>query len=307
MLSSVSANLASDSTNHFVGLLTAENNYLKAVDQYASALNRRSTAEVQTFKVRETTILIVSLLFVFLEIIFLFLPAIRKINKQNKALTIMNSELQESHKLLQSNLTEIQKKNEALKKIAYIQSHEIRHPLTSIVALVNLAKDGHVVDEKWLQMMHDASQSLDNRIQLIVKESQADREIKIVRHDKMVEEIEDYAIILLDAEGQIESWNKGAEKVFGYKEYEVMGKSFSIFYTEANKKAMHIYYLMEQAANKGFIRNESSHKKKNGSAFYASTLITAIHNDADEIIGFTSIIRPLSEAGGNQQAKKTSA
>ena len=256
LLSSISVNLASDSSDHFVDLLTAENNYLQELDKYASALNSRSTAEVRTFKIRETTILVVSLAFVFLEIVFLFLPALKKINEQNKELVVMNSELQESYKLLQSHLTEIKEKNEVLKKIAHIQSHEIRHPLTSIMALVNLANQGHAINEKWLQMMQEASKSLDTRIQSIIKETGADKQLKVVRHDKIVEEIEEYAIILLDAEGRIESWNKGAEKVFGYKEYEVTGKNFSMFYTEANKKATHIYYLLEQATDKGFIRTK---------------------------------------------------
>jgi len=307
LLNSISINLGSDSTDHFVDLLTAENNYLQALDKYASALNNRATEEARTFKVRETTVLVVSLVLVFLEIIFLFLPAVRKINKQNKELFIMNNELKESHKLLQSHLTEIEEKNKVLKKIAHVQSHEIRHPLTSIMALVNLAEEGHAVDEKWLQMMHDASQSLDARIRSIVRESATDKEVKVVRYDKMVEEIEEFAMVLLDEEGKIESWNKGAEKVLGYKDYEVIGKNFSMFYTEANTKATRTYYLLEQATDKGFIRDEGSHVKKDGSEFYASTLITAIHDDADEIIGFTGIIRPFSDAGKNRRAQKTSA
>jgi PAS domain S-box-containing protein len=307
LLNSISINLGSDSSDHFIELLTAENNYLQALDKYASVLNTRSTEEARTFKVRETTILVVSLAFVFLEIIFLFLPAVRKINNQNKELVAVNHELKESHKLLQSHLTEIKEKNEVLKKIAHIQSHEIRHPLTSIMALVNLAEQGHPINEKWLQMMLEASRSLDARIKSIVRESGTDKELKVARYDKMVEEIEEYAIVLLDAEGKIESWNKGAEKVLGYKDYEVMGKNFSMFYTEANKKATHIYYLLEQATDNGFIRDEGSHVKKDGLEFYASTLITAIHDDADETIGFTCIIRPFSDAGKNRQAQKSSA
>jgi PAS domain S-box-containing protein len=307
LLSSISINLAGNSTNYFVELLTAEDNYLQALDKYASALNIRSTEEARTFKMRETTVLVVSLVFVFLEIIFLFLPAVRKINKQNKELSVVNHELKESHKLLQSHLTEIEEKNKVLKKIAHIQSHEIRHPLTSVMALVSLAEHGHPINEKWLQMMHDASQSLDTRIKSIIKESGTDKELKVVRYDKMVEEIEEFAMVLLDEEGKIESWNKGAEKVLGYKDYEVIGKNFSIFFTEANKKATHIYYLLEQATDKGFIRDEGSHVKKDGSEFYASTLITAIHDNADEIIGFTGIIRPFSDADKSMRAQKSSA
>src|SRR5688500_18673959 len=55
-------------------------------------------------------------------------------------------------------------------------------------------------------------------------------DIKQLRLQKMVEEVEDYAILLLDKEGNIENWNKGAEKTKGYKASEIIGKHYSIFY-----------------------------------------------------------------------------
>src|SRR5690606_13145356 len=57
------------------------------------------------------------------------------------------------------------------------------------------------------------------------------------RYHKMVDEVEDYAILLLDANGIIQNWNKGAEKIKGYKEDEIVGKSFELFYTEEDRMA----------------------------------------------------------------------
>ena len=229
LMNSISMNLESGNSDYFVNLLTAENYYLKALDKYVSDLNSYSNSEVQGFKMKEISILLVSLLLVLLEITWLFLPAVKKINKQNNELTVFSSELKESHKLLQSHVKELEEKNELLKKIAHIQSHDVRQPLTSIMALVALIKEGYTVDDNWLKMMYDATASLDMRIQAIVHESRLNKELIVIRYNKMIEEIEEYAIVLLDADGKIENWNKGAEKVLGYKSYEAIGKNFSLF------------------------------------------------------------------------------
>src|SRR3712207_5846083 len=57
------------------------------------------------------------------------------------------------------------------------------------------------------------------------------------RYRKMIEEVEDYAIFMLDKNGIIQNWNKGAEKIKGYKEEEIIGKNFWIFYTEEDQNA----------------------------------------------------------------------
>jgi PAS domain S-box-containing protein len=295
LLNSISKNLETDSTNEFLNLLVAENKYLDALDKYTSSLNSYSNSEVQTFKLRETSILLVSLLLVLLEIVLLFLPAVKKINRQNKELMVVTGQLKESYNLLELQVKEVEAKNESLKKIAHMQSHNVRHPLTSIMGLIGLLKDGHTADKNWVKMMCDAAELLDVRISNIVKESDLNKEEKVIRYNKMVESIDDYSIILLDTDGNIESWSKGAEKVQGYKEHEVIGKSFSMFYTEEDIKASHIYNLLEQATDKGFIRDENWQVKQDGSTFWASTLIKAIRNNHDEIIGYTSVTRDLTD------------
>ncbi|HEX2533253.1 MAG TPA: PAS domain S-box protein, partial [Chitinophagaceae bacterium] len=56
-------------------------------------------------------------------------------------------------------------------------------------------------------------------------------------HKRMIEEIQDYAIILLDIDGTILSWNRGAEKIKGYKEEEILGQNFRIFYLPQDRQA----------------------------------------------------------------------
>lgn len=220
---------------------------------------------------------------------------------QKKTLAILSRqasfllELELSYKLLQQQMEETETKNESLRRIAFIQSHEIRNPLTTIMGLVNLVKEGiNPVNEKWLEMIGDATGNLDKVIQSIVTETMGSKDLKAIRFNKMVEEIEDYAILLLDRNGNVENWNKGAEKLKGYKASDIIGKNFSTFYTDEDKANNRPAYLIEQAAKNGTARDEGWRIKKDGSKFWGSIVITAIHNDNNEIIGFTKVTRDLS-------------
>ncbi|KAA6438460.1 PAS domain S-box protein [Dyadobacter flavalbus] len=204
-------------------------------------------------------------------------------------------ELELSRQLLEKQMQDIKAKNESLIKIAYIQSHNIRQPLTSIMALVNLIKDGYQeVNEEWIHMISEATNTLDQRIHEIVKESLAEKDIKALRFNKMVEEIEDYAILLLDRNGNVENWNKGAEILKGYKAHEIIGKNFSVFYTHPDLVNKVPESLIQQAVMSGVAKNEGWRLRKDGSRFWGSILITAIHNDSGEVIGFTKVTRLLA-------------
>lgn len=204
-------------------------------------------------------------------------------------------ELELAHKQLLTYVNEIKAKNDSLRAIAQLQSHEIRQPLTSIIGLINLVKDNmHPVDDNWLKMIKDVADILDNKIHSIVNESMGSKDQKLLRFNKMVEEIEDYAILLLDNEGNIENWNKGAEKIKGYKAEEIVGKNFSIFYTKEDIEKGTPKKLLLRALKNGKASNEGWRVRKDGSKFFAKVIITAIHNEKGEIIGFTKVTRDLS-------------
>lgn len=207
-------------------------------------------------------------------------------------------ELELRDKLLNEQLEEIKSKNDSLVKIAYIQSHDIRQPLTTIMGLVGLVRDGYQeVDDQWVEMISQTTYLLDQRIRAIAKESLAEKDIKALRFNKMVEEIEDYAILLLDRDGSLENWNKGAEIVKGYKAHEVIGKNFSIFYTAKDLATGIPQLLIQQAAENGSAKTEGWRVRKDGSLFWARVLITAIHDDSGEVIGFTKVTRLLPHPG----------
>ncbi|HZV70721.1 MAG TPA: PAS domain S-box protein [Saprospiraceae bacterium] len=115
------------------------------------------------------------------------------------------------------------------------------------------------------------------------------------RYHRMVGEVQDYAIILLSKEGIIENWNKGAENIKGYKAEEIVGKSFSTFYTEEDRANDIPGKLLSIASEKGKASDENWRLRKDGSLFWGSVVITALHDNQDNIIGFVKVTRDLSE------------
>ncbi|MEJ8843729.1 PAS domain-containing protein [Lacibacter sp. H375] len=114
-------------------------------------------------------------------------------------------------------------------------------------------------------------------------------------HKKMITEIQDYAIILLDIDGTILSWNKGAEKIKGYKEEEILGQNFRLFYMPQDRQAGLPEQLIEQAKKEGSARHIGRRVKKGGIIFWGSILITALHNDDGEVIGFTKLTSEVND------------
>ena len=121
------------------------------------------------------------------------------------------------------------------------------------------------------------------------------REVLEKLHEQMIAEIQDYAIILLDLDGTILTWNKGAEKIKGYKEEEILGQNFRLFYLPQDRQAGLPEQLLEQAKKEGRARHIGRRVKKGGDIFWGSILITALHDDTDAVIGFTKLTREIDD------------
>ena len=140
------------------------------------------------------------------------------------------------------------------------------------------------------------------------KKAQANLAQSEERYHNMVDEVQDYAIVLLSKEGNIENWNKGAEKIKGYKAEEIIGKHFSVFYS-AEEQANQIpeeFLALAQKAGKASIENWRF--KKDGSRFWGSVVITALHDNEGNIIGYVKMTRDLSERKlADEEIKKKAA
>jgi PAS domain S-box-containing protein len=115
------------------------------------------------------------------------------------------------------------------------------------------------------------------------------------RYQRMVSEVEDYVIILLNAEGKILNWNKGAQKIKGYHANEIVGKHFSIFYSADDRRNGIPDNLLAEASRNGKAVHEGWRLRKDGSSFWGSVLMTALHSDEGTVIGFTKVTRDLTE------------
>ncbi|MGB8192885.1 MAG: PAS domain S-box protein, partial [Chitinophagaceae bacterium] len=115
------------------------------------------------------------------------------------------------------------------------------------------------------------------------------------RYYRMIDEIEDYAIILLSTEGIIQNWNKGARKIKGYEPDEIIGKHFSTFYTAEDRARQLPDSLLEEARLNGRALHEGWRQKKDRSVFWGNIVITALHDDNGNVIGFLKLTRDLTE------------
>ncbi|RYF87531.1 MAG: PAS domain S-box protein [Chitinophagaceae bacterium] len=110
----------------------------------------------------------------------------------------------------------------------------------------------------------------------------------------LVQRIEDYAIIMLDPEGYIITWNKGAEIIKGYTAEEIIGKHFSIFYTaEAVKKNEPANNLL-QAKERYHFEDKGWRVKRDGSLFFANVVITALYDKNQKLLGFGKLTQQLT-------------
>lgn len=113
------------------------------------------------------------------------------------------------------------------------------------------------------------------------------------KYKLLVDSVQDYAIFLMDKNGYIQTWNKGAEKYKGYKPDEIIGKHFSVFYLDRDKKAKKPERELEIAKKYGRVEDEDWRLRKDGSQFWANVVITALYED-DELVGFAKVTRDLT-------------
>ncbi len=115
--------------------------------------------------------------------------------------------------------------------------------------------------------------------------------------------VKEYAIFLLDPAGLVMTWNEGAERIKGYKAEEIIGQHFSRFYLEDARRIKHPEYELRKATEEGSYQEEGWRVRKDGSMFWASVTITAVH-DGGELIGFAKVTRDLTERRAAEQREE---
>ena len=111
----------------------------------------------------------------------------------------------------------------------------------------------------------------------------------------MVESVTDAAIVMLDSEGRVVSWNTGAQRIKGYSAEEIVGQHFSRFYPAADIERGRPQHDLDAAAAQGRFEVEGWRMRKDGSMFWANVVFTAIRDPAGQPRGFAKLTRDLTE------------
>jgi PAS domain S-box-containing protein len=111
----------------------------------------------------------------------------------------------------------------------------------------------------------------------------------------LIEGIKDYAILMLDSQGRVISWNSGAERITGYKENEILGKDNSIFFTPEKIEEGAPQRALELAAIEGRCEDEGWRVRKDGSRYWAIVITTALWDDAGRLRGFAKVTHDITQ------------
>ncbi len=111
----------------------------------------------------------------------------------------------------------------------------------------------------------------------------------------LVEGVQDYAVYLLDAQGRVESWNPGAERIKGWTEEEAVGQPTSLFYTPEAVAAGEPERELARAERDGRLRAEGWRVRKDGTRFWAEVIYTALHDERGGLQGFAKVVRDITE------------
>jgi len=122
----------------------------------------------------------------------------------------------------------------------------------------------------------------------------------------LVDSVVDYALILLDLDGTVKSWNPGAQRVKGYSAPEIIGMNFSVFYTDADILAGKPARSLEAARCGGRFETEGWRRRKDGTRLWASVVIDVARDPAGEVVGFVKITRNITLKAALREASAES-
>jgi len=111
----------------------------------------------------------------------------------------------------------------------------------------------------------------------------------------MVSSVKDYAILMLDPDGRVVSWNDGAQRLKGYTEEEILGRHFSVFYTPEDIAAGRPQRELQQAREQGRFEDESWRLRRDGSRFWASVIVTPMIDEQGVLTGYSKVTRDITE------------
>src|SRR5947199_4201311 len=111
----------------------------------------------------------------------------------------------------------------------------------------------------------------------------------------LVDSVQEYAIYMLDPNGNVVTWNTGAKKIKGYLAEEIIGKNFACFYTPEDVAADKPQSNLREAARRGYIRDQGVRVRKDGSTFEAEVILTALIDEKRNVRGYSKVTRDITD------------
>jgi len=122
----------------------------------------------------------------------------------------------------------------------------------------------------------------------------------------LVRAVGEYAIFMLDVDGNVISWNSGAQRIKGYRASEIVGRSFRVFYPIEEQATNHPERNLEVALNEGQFAEDGWRVRKDGSRFWASVVISPVYDDAGGHIGFAKVTRDQTQQREHEEERRDS-
>ena len=135
----------------------------------------------------------------------------------------------------------------------------------------------------------------------IVRKSPGEEQFRV-----FIETVRDYALLILDIDGHIATWNAGAEAIKGYKAGEIIGQHFSRFYPPESIASALPERELAGAIRDGRYEDEGWRVRKDGSRFWANVVITALRDSDGTLIGFAKVTRDLTERRRHEESLRQS-
>src|SRR5436309_4077564 len=111
----------------------------------------------------------------------------------------------------------------------------------------------------------------------------------------LVDSVEEYAIYMVDPDGNVVTWNTGAQKIKGYTAEEIIGKNFACFYTAEDVAAGKPQRNLREAARRGHIRDQGLRVRKDGTTFEAEVILTVLRDARGNIRGYSKVTRDITD------------
>jgi len=183
----------------------------------------------------------------------------------------------------------------------------VRHVMREgiVVGLANhsvlIAKDGteHPIADSGAPIRNEKGEI--TGVVLVFRDQTQEREAQKALYESearlhmLIEGVTDYAIYLLDPGGKVVNWNSGAERLNGYRADEIIGQTFSQFFTQDDQQNGKPQRLLAEAQLRGPIEDEGWRVRKDGTRFWASAVITALQKEDGSLYGFAKVTRDLTE------------